>query len=181
MTRTLTISAGERGRLRLFSIALPEDMAARLKREPFGTAALLGVPDLDIDYAEVIRIEDLGDMPLSEYLAEGYDVPPSELQEQDQKLNALEGYALVVLSLAFRDKGHDVTLGPELSLVASFDLDTTDWTAVTQPAPEAAKPASAPPETHRKRPSDAAMSGRVAMVALLVLGLLTYAMIKIAG
>ncbi len=163
----------ERGRLRLFAINKTEDEARALLDE--GTHAiqkLLGVNDLNPDFIELFRLADLGDMGLDDYLHTGYDVPRAQLDPQAGRLRALEGCVLVVLSLAFRDLHVTLPDTPDLTLIGTFGAPAPEWTTT-----ETVTSASADLYTGAHKPgkpvSDAAMSGRVATAALLVIFLIT--------
>ena len=182
MTQTVDIPAAERGKLHIFSVNLPEETARQLAAAPDAVARLLGVTELQADYAELLRIADLGDMGLNGYLIEGYDVAPRALDGQSVRLAALGGYAMIVLSMAFQDRAVRIDVGPELTYLGAVPTRSADWT----PRPPAAKaPGAAPPEpqahTQRRRPSQAAVMGRVASIVLLVLFLLTALIVWIGG
>lgn len=172
------IPAQERGKLHIFALNMepqaPPDPPAPDPRP----GAFLGVPDLNTDYAEIVEIKSLGDMTLSDYLADGYDIAPEYLAAERARLGALEGHVLIVLSLAFRDQAHTLILGAALTHIATLQTDGPDWTSRRTLATESAKPGSAPT---KKRPSDAAMSGRIAMLALLLMFGLTALLIWIAA
>ena len=70
---------------------------------------------------------------------------------------------------------------PALTLIGTYGEVRTDYSADEPITSEAAKPYTAPPEPGKKRPSDAAMSGRVATLVLIVLAIFTYLFIRLAG
>ncbi|UOA28159.1 hypothetical protein [Pseudosulfitobacter sp. DSM 107133] len=170
----------ERGRLRLFAINKTEDEARAILAE--GTHAiqtLLGANDLNPDFIELFRVADLGDMGLDDYLHTGYDIPRAQLDPQAGRLRALEGYVLVVLSLAFRDLHVTLPDTPDLTLIGTFGAPAAEWSTTETITSAAAEPYSGPPKAS-KPVSDAAMSGRVATVALLVIFLITGLVVWIA-
>jgi hypothetical protein len=163
----------ERGRLRLFAINKTESEAQAILNE--GTHAiqtLLGANELNPDYIELFRVADLGEMGLDDYLHTGYDIPRAQLDPQANRLRALEGYVLVVLSLAFRDLNVTLPDTPDLTLIGTFGAPAAEWTTIETVTSASADPYSGPPKASRPV-SDAAMSGRVATAALLVIFLIT--------
>ncbi|MEL7132033.1 MAG: hypothetical protein AAGK77_06445 [Pseudomonadota bacterium] len=180
MTGSVEVSASERGVIRLFALSMTDDQAQALKDNPVSINAALGT-DVDIAQVEVFPVSDLEGVGLAGYLSEGNAVPPEQLAPDRAKLDNLDGWVLIVYSRAF--EGRAVTLHPDpaLTLIGTYGEIPTDWRATETVETDSAKPYSAPPETVKKVPSDAAMSGRIAMIALLVIGLLTWAMIWIGG
>ncbi len=123
-------------------------------------------------------MSDLKGLGLSGYMREGLGIAEDEIDAA--RLDALEGVLLVLRSGAF--EGATLTLKPraplrwigtyreEIAPVRFERLpDASVWGAV------------APEEPVEKRPSDAAMSGRVAMVALLIIFTMTALVVWIAG
>jgi hypothetical protein len=180
MTNDLTIQAAETGRLRLFAVNLDAKAVAELDNaEPEALGLMLGVDDLDPTYIELVRIEDLSELGLMGYLREGYDLGDDVLGADRTKLAALRGHVLIVLSLAFQ--GHAVTLPKraDLTLIATYNTHGPDWSEGMALNTPSAEPYSGPPA--KKRPSDAAMSGRVATFALLFIFIFTAVFIWIAA
>jgi hypothetical protein len=172
MTDTMTVSGKERGQLRLFAVNLTDPDI-----ETLGT--LLGADDLDPAYVELVKISDLDEMSLPQYLSQGYDIDADTLAPDRPRLAALTGHVLIILSLAFRD--HALTLNdvPDLTLIASYGNQGPDWTA---PEPlETDSTAIGSGVQPRKKPSDAAMGGRVATFALLFMFVFTALFIWLAA
>lgn len=173
------IPAGERGVLRVFAVNLDAQAAQHLQSTgATGLAQLLGVDTLNTDYVEMFRIADLGELGLDDYLHTGYDVPRSALEAQTARLRALEGYALIVLSLAFEPEGATLPATADLTLIATFGDGGPDWST---DSPLLSSTAAEPHPTGKKPPSEAAILGRVATFALLFLFALTALMVWIAA
>ncbi len=175
---TLSIPAKERGRLHLFALnSKPEDPP---KNAPdLRPAAILGI-DLNPAYAEIVEIKALEDMRLSAYLAEGYDVSEDALTEVRARLNALEGHVLIALSLAFYDAAQQIGPSPGYTYIASLPTAGADWSENREISAQSAVPHSAPKQS-KKRPSEAAMKGRIATYVLLLLFAFTGLLIWIAS
>jgi hypothetical protein len=165
--------------------ALKENSAANTA----GTSAsslqelALGSAAFDPAHAEVFPISDLGDMPLATYLVEGAGVDPETLQADRFKLTSLEGWIMVVYSSAFKGRAQTLTPSAQVTLVGAYPQEGVDWTApVDLSTPSALPQAPDLPEPEApKRPSDAAMSGRIAMLALVVAFLVVGLMIWVGG
>jgi len=180
MTGSIDIPNNESGVIRLFALSMTDDEAKALKDDPAAVNAALGA-EVDTEQVEVFPISDLEGVGLVGYLAEGNAVPDDQLAPDRAKLDKLGGWVLIVFSRAFGDRAMTLTPSPALTLIGTYGEVRTDWRATKSVEAESAQPYSAPPETVRKKPSDAAMSGRIAMLALLVLGALTAVVIWIGG
>lgn len=183
MSAQIDIPARETGRIRVFALSMTDDEAKALENDPASRAQALGA-DIDPDYVDVFPLSNLEGVGLAGFLIEGNAIPPTQIapdRDKLDKLDGLGGWVLIVYSRAFRDAATVLKPGPALTLIGTYDETGTDWSASEKVTAEAAKPFTAPPETVRKKPSDAAISGRVATVALLVMFALTGLVIWIAG
>ncbi len=144
----------ERGRLHVFAVneseaavtqrfAPPDTGADRLQPDPALLSDLTGANGLDPKGAELVPLDDLEGLGLSGYLTEGLDVAADAVASDKRRLDALEGYALLLSSRAFQ--GHAFALGETANLthIASFDQPGTDWSSTGNITSEAAKPHSA--------------------------------------
>ena len=177
MTEPINIPATGTAAIHLFAINLDDSKLKQFADSDALLTHILGhIPDRP-EQAEIIRLKDIEEIGLTEYLREGPGIDDVVLAPHRSRLDALEGHVLILYPGAFAS---DTVLAPTptATFIAQLDRDPPDWTdkqtlhseAATTPAPPAG----------RKRPSDAAMSGRIAMVALILLGLLTWLMILIA-
>ncbi len=174
----LPISHLETGLVRVFALFLPDDEAKAVKQSiETELARLLGVTALDTHQAELFPIADLDEMSLTEFLEDGHGVAPDALKGDKAKLNALEGWVLLLRSAAF--EGLDVTLHPsaQITLIGTYAEPTTDWSE-DMPLTAASATEQNPP---KKQPSEAAMAGRIATIALLFLFLFTALIVWIAA
>ena len=152
----LRIQPNERGLIRVFAVNRPTtELNLAIKRHgKIGAAAdLLGHP-LAAEGAELFPAADLAGIGLSGYLAEGYAVTPEQLSPARAKLDALEGYVLLVFSAAFEGQAATLDPGPAVTLIGTFGEAQPDMavrpmeseaaqpytgTAQTPPAPDPAK------------------------------------------
>ncbi|QGX97178.1 hypothetical protein EI983_02335 [Roseovarius faecimaris] len=176
MSDRFDISASERGLVRLFALDLPGEEVGKLREADL--AAMLGVSALDIDQVDLFSTRDLTGLGLSGYMTEGLGIPEAEIAPDRARLDALTGHLMVVRSAAFQ--GAAVTLTPRAPLRWIGTYTEEKSPVKFEPLPSAAAEGQVAP-TAKPRPSDAAMSGRVAMVALLVIAVITLAMVLVAA
>lgn len=128
-------------------------------------AALGADGDLHMDEIELFEIADLGDMPLSTYLAEAHGIAEDELREMRGQLDALAGRVLILPSRAFGGAAMTLRIGGALRLVARFEEDVPHARFDTLPAGGARGSVKAPV-------SDTSQPGMrraaLALVALLI-------------
>jgi len=174
MTGALAIPPGPERCVWVFAIDLPTDEA-----EAFASGALaeaLGVDHLDPTQTELIDADTFTEYGLTRYLAEGQGIADASLSPDAAKLDALRGPLLLVFRPAL-GQGH-LAPRPPLRLIGRYDevplpprigMAGYDAAADTIPVPVV------------KRPSDAAMSGRVATVVLILLAIFVALFIWGAG
>ena len=164
MTDALTIPPGSDRCVWVFAIDLPEAAAASFAKGPLETA--LGTDTLDRDHVELVDADTFTEYGFSRYLAEGQGMADASLAPDIAKLDALRGPVLLV----FRPALGQGRLAPQppLRLIGRYDeipsparLGMGGYDAASDTIPVAPK----------KRPSDAAMSGRVATVVLILLAI----------
>lgn len=178
MTDRIQIKPTEHGVVRVFDVDLPADRIKAFNRRN-GTWPLqdaLGAAMLDPAHVDLIALADLDELGLSGYLAEGHGISPEDMRDMRGRLDALSGHVLIVTSRAFG--GQEQTLSPRapLHLVATFTEDRPPVSFDPLPSQAARGTTGGKPP-----PSDAAMSGRVASVALLVLFALVAVVVWVAS
>ena len=186
MSDRFNIPASEHGIVRLFTIDLPAaDIPAFAEpdhnndKAPWPLLDALAATGLDENFIEVFPVSDLGEMGLAGYMTEGLGIAGAEIAAQRPQLDRLKGHVLIVLSSAFG--GRAQTLAPQSPLrwIGTWSEDRPPVAFSALPS-DAARGSVAPPPA--KAPvSDAAMSGRVATVALLVIFALVGVMIWVGS
>lgn len=182
---SLEVARHERGLIRVFALSMEASEARKLRAKDDDSAAdsakrlaeSLGLSAIDADFTEVFPISDLDELGLDGYLVEGNGVTEDQIAPDRSKLAALDGWVMVVYSRAFAGQEMVLRPKPALTLIGTYREPGVDWTedrALESAA--ATEPAELP-----KRPSDAAMMGRVATVVLVLLFALTALMVWIAG
>ena len=182
-----TVTADERGVIRIYGIDLPADQIQLFAErpqtggdDPWPLRASLGVTaDLNEDSIEIVDVEALGEIGLAGYLTLGNGVAPADVEPYRELLTGVQGHVAIVFSSAFKGAAQTLSPAPPLRFIAAFREEGAPVTFEALPDDSAKGTLSDAP---RKKPvSDAAMSGRVATIALLVMALLVWLMIKIAG
>ncbi|MEO3414451.1 hypothetical protein AAFO92_07340 [Roseovarius sp. CAU 1744] len=187
MSERFEVAENERGIIRLFSVDLPPEQISAFAEKPLGEEnddtpwplkEALGAQYLDLDFIELFPITNLTGLGLPGYMVEGLGIAEEDIAEDHARLSSLKGHILIVVSSAFG--GFAQTLSPRAPLrwIGTY----TEETAPVQFQPLPSETARGNVNTDTKpRPSNAAMSGRVAMAALLVLALLVVVLVWIAG
>ncbi len=173
----IDVAANDEGAIYVVELMRPapdglQDKTAEAMSALFGDAAL------NSDYIDVIYPGMLEDMSLPKLIRFGYDMPISD--QDAELLRGLIGVVVLVLSKAFNGKATKIDLPSDGRLVAILQEGKT----MSAPKPvksRAAEGAIAHGDAPVKKTSDAAMSGRIATVALLVMFFLVAVMIWIAG
>lgn len=178
MTSPLQVAPHEQGMIRVFALSLTPPEAEALRDSAPAQAKLLGVETINISFTEVFPVADTETLGLAGYLIEGNDVDPASIAPDRARLAALDGWVLLVYSRAFDGAAQTLSPAPALTLIGCYTQPGTDWSESQTLRSDSAKPQGG---TARKRPSDAAMSGRIAMAALLVITALTALMVWIAA
>lgn len=146
------------------------------------------ISDLDVgmvaaNHIQRVEIKELGDMTLSAFLGAGYSIEQDKLDPYVAQLDGLGGVVFLMRSRAFAERPATLNRGGDAKLIATFAEPGVDVNFEPLPDESAKRPSIPAPEDApvKKKPSDAAMSGRVATIALLVMAFLVWLMIKVAG
>jgi len=185
MSDRFEIKANEHGVVRLFTVdtsaeppmmSIERDWEADAEDPPWPLRDALGVEYLDSDFIELFDVEDLEGVGLPQYMIDGLGVSEADVAGDRARLEAINGLVLVVLSSAFG--GHAGTLTPKSPLrwIGTYTEDRAPVSFKPLPSESATGTTAGKPP-----PSDAAMSGRVASIALLVLFLLVAVVIWVAA
>lgn len=137
--------------------------------------AVFGNVVLNTDYVDAISPGMLEDMTLPDLIQGGYDMAvPDAVAEE---LRSLFGTVILVMSAAFGGTEMTIDLPSDVRLVTIL----RDTPTMAAPRPIQTDSAKGTVPSSRKKPSDAAMSGRIATYALLILFALVALMIWIGG
>ncbi len=141
-------------------------------------AQMLGVDLLDRNQIELIQAEDFAEYGILHYLHDGHGFPMETLLPDEAELAALHGPVLLVFRAALPAGLGQIAPKAPLHLLGRYDEEPV-------PAPIAMEPSPAPDAeiipVSRKKPSDAAMSGRVATAVLVFLVLFCVAFVWMAS
>jgi len=172
MTTRLDIPAHEAHVVRVFDVVETTPLDDKDVMAALGAEA-----DLRTAEIELFDISDLGDMPLSTYLAEGHGIADAELRDLRGQLDALSGRVLILPSRAFGGAAMTLRVGAALRLVARLGEDVPRAQFDTLPA-EGARGSGKTPAGRRQPGTRPAALGLVApriAVAALVLVLVVAA------
>ncbi len=189
------VGAFEHGLIRIYSIDLPpEEVTLFATEHNKGTSDhiwslkdWLGANPLDDTYVTFFDVADLGSLGLIGYLRDGHNVAAEEIDADRPTLEKITGAIAVITSSAFGGV-EQILMTPreqskfygDIPMHHLLTLKEEGAVVTFKPLPnEGAKGTIG--KTPKKKPSDAAMSGRVATIALLVMGLLVWLMIKVGG
>ena len=174
-----TVSANEHGLLRVFFLdEVPEFDAGGVQAIKAIWAAI-GLPDNSLGDVQVVNA-DYFPNGLSEFLIEGYGIEEKDMFEHKLTLDQFKGMAAIIRSSSIGQKPVDLVVDGPAKLAATFREPDADTAFPDQISTLGAMGVLTPPP-QKKTPSDAAMSGRIATIVLLLMGLLVWLMIKIAG
>lgn len=171
--QSIDIKHYERGTIRVFAISRPiADMARALKQMPKTALAqeLLRQP-VAADDMELFALTDLTGVGLQRYLAEGYDVDAQALRRDRARLEALDGYVLLVFSGIAAGGDVRLTPGPDLTLIGTYVEARAQHAAVPLPV-EAAKPYSGAAQAPKPAGRARVGSALTAVLALVILTLI---------
>jgi len=179
MSERFTIKDNEHGVVRLFTVDLPESELDDFADDSDGPSALqeaLGVDRLNMDFVELFPVNTLEGVGLAGYMVDGLGVSPTDGEEDRARLEAIRGNVLVVLSGAFGGQAQTLTPKSPLRWVGTYTEERAPVNFKPLPS-ESAKGSTG----GKTPPSDAAMSGRVASIALLVLFALVAVVVWVAA
>lgn len=168
MSRVLEISSGERGRIRLFAINRPPvDMRSMLASAPKADVArqLLAAPHLATRSVEIFPVQDLEGVGLAQYLIDGYAVPAATLADDRAKLEALDGYVLLLFSDSFGGAATTLAPSPDVTLIGTYDETLADMRQRPTLTPSAA-PYSGTPQLEPVTPPRGGGSRLLLVLAL---------------
>lgn len=176
MADRMEIKEGERRRVRLFAIDLPEPEVADFARPDPDTDSwplrdALGAQRLDPEGVEILRVADLQGLGLAGYLTEGQGMDAREVDEMRPQLDRVSGYVAVVTSRAFEGRAQVLTPRTPLRWIGTFaeQFNPAPMTPLRSASAEGeigAPPGPVPPQVSRSR-----------MLALIVFGLAVLAVI----
>ena len=177
---SLTVPAGEHGKIRIFRISEPLFHALETAEDFAPLEKALGVIIAEPQDVQLIAADSLRGLGLAPFLAMGYGVSSADLDAAIGMQDATEDSFVVFRSGAFGGAAVTLTQGPDAELVAIFNEDGPDAPSLTPLTSESAAGVVEPAQSKPTK-SNARISGMVATIALLVLFALVAVMIWVAG
>ena len=161
---TIRIQNSETGKVRLFAVNRSIDAVALAVRDA----------DKGTVITELFPVTDLAGVGLTAYLTEGYAVSDDQLAQDRSRLGALDGYVLLLFSSAFEGRDTTLEIGPDLTLIGTYDEEQPAISAIPLTA-DAAQPYTGIPNVNpRTPPRDRAGGAMVVLAVLVVLGLILW-------
>ncbi|NBD28739.1 MAG: hypothetical protein GVY31_01705 [Alphaproteobacteria bacterium] len=186
MTDQLAIPAGSIRAVWVFELDLAEtdlpgfrgDAAPRGPDRLSPLEQAVGAGPLESSHVELFMADTLSEYGLAKYLTEANGMDAASVAPDAERLDALSGPVLLVFSGALGAGIDRLDPEPPLRLVGRY-AETMNFTLRPPLRAETAHATTA--EAPARRPSDAAVSGRIAGLALLVLFLLVAVMIWVGA
>lgn len=170
---TVKIPKGEHGQIRLFAVNRPIDAMAhdlRLREKSDVLNDLLGT-EIPESGAELFAVADLTGVGLPRYLTDGYAVTEAQIARDRVRLEALDGYVLLLFSSAFDGRETTLELGSDLTLIGTYGEEVPVMSAPPLTA-DAALPYTGVPTMTPKIPPKGRAGGALIAAALVVAALL---------
>ncbi len=178
MSDTVQIPAGEHGVVRVFTLGYRVSMELAHFEAVDRLKEALGLEELNADDVQIVDLSAVREMGFSAFLMQAYDVTEDEITPLAATLDALKGHVAVLRSGAFKGVGATVNATGETRLVATLHEPRM---SAPEPMPHYDSATGEVTGKTRKPVSDAAMSGRIAMYALLVVFAFTIMFVWIAS
>ena len=172
----LNIPANDHGAIYVLELNRPAPDGLADKTDA-AMMAVFGKVIVNTDYVDAITPGMLDDMTLPDLIRNGYDMPVSVVDAET--LRGLMGTAVLVMSAAFGGSAMTIDLPADVRHVLTLREDAS--LDAPRPLTSAAAQGTLPGTAPRKKPSDAAMSGRIATIALLLMFALVGLMIWVAA
>lgn len=134
------------GTTRVFSLSLPPAQARALRKSREAQFAILGVEELNVAGLEVFPLSDIEEIGLGGYLREGTDAHVDDIKRDGAKLAALDGWVMLVHSLAFGGVPSAIVPDSALTLIGTY-AQTPSVTQHIDITAEAAQPYTGVPNT----------------------------------
>lgn len=177
------VSETENGIVRLFFADGPHDERTDDLLSMGEICDALGVSQLNTADVFQLWTKAWQSPSIVDVLRQGYDVNEEDVATFQEELDAMDevkGLLVFIRSSAFLERPAVIKLEGALNHVAS--LREPDASVTFKPLPDGGAKGPVQDEPVKKKTtSDAAMGGRVATIALLIMGLLVWLMIKVGG
>lgn len=176
---SLEVKAGEHGVVRVFSLGYKVSMELQHFEAVDRLATALGMSQLNADDVQIVDLSAVRDMGFAAFLVEAYGVSEEEVGPFVETLTSLQGHVAILRSGAFGGLTVSLPASQEVRLVATLHEPRM---SAPEPMPDYESASGSGAIEKTKKPvSDKAMSGRVAMYALLAVFAFTVMFVWIAS
>ena len=173
---TVTIPKGEHGQIRLFAVNRPIDAMTRDLQSADKQQAINDLLGFDVpeNAAELFLVSDLTGVGLARYLTDGYAVTPEQIAQDRSRLDALDGYVLLLFSSAFEGRETTFDSGSDLTLIGKYGEEQPVMAAPPLTADASQPYTGVPSMTPRAAPTGASAKALMTLAVLVALGLLIW-------
>lgn len=176
---SLEVKASERGLVRIFSLGYRVSMELQHFEAVDRLASVLGVTELTPEDVQIVDLSAVQEMGFSAFLMEAYGAVQEEVAPVVTALDGLKGHAAILRSGAFGGRALVLKSSDEARLTATLHEPRM---AAPKPMPSYESAKGNVEDPKKRRPiSDKAMSGRVAMYALLAVFAFTVLFVWLAS
>lgn len=167
----LDVHRNEHGSVRVFAVNGDADIAEALQ-DPANLSSALGVDALDQTEVEIFPASNLTGLGLSGYLVDGLGMPDDQIDPDRTRLDALDGYILLVRAKAFGGAAQNLAPSEQLTFIGGYAEDTAPFLQMPI-ASEAARPGTGaqkiPPRAAREKSRRAGATFFAIVMALVVI------------
>jgi len=173
MSAFLSVSANERGVLRLF--ALDDQLSMEIAHSGVldHLYLALGTDRLHDPDVQIVQLRTIADMGLPAFLQDAYDIDPADLAPLTNTLNALSGTIALLRSGAFNSRALQLAPSDQAALIATFNEPQTNWTAKPMPTPSLSRTSPRAARSRARRIGLSLFAVMMTLILLLVLWLAT--------
>lgn len=175
---SLEVKAGEHGLVRIFHLGYRVSMELQHFEAVDRLAAAMGLDTLQAEDAQIVDLSAVREMGLTTFLMEGYSVAEEEISPHSDTLNSLKGHIAILRSGAFKNAALTLTNSDDARLIATLHEPRM---SPPTPMPGYDSASGSAGGKARKPVSEKAMSGRIAMYALLAIFAFTVLFVWLAS
>ncbi len=120
MTKKIAIRSGEHGVVRVFHLS--ENLAEGIDPSDGSRtlAAALGVQNLGTQDVQIVELDAIAEMGLTDFLRAGYDIDDVEIEPGRGRLDTWKGVIAVIRSTAFGGQAVELSLSEDISLIGTY-------------------------------------------------------------
>lgn len=169
----ISIPKAEHGAIRVFAISRAmSDMARMLKQQPKADLASEMLSHaVTAEDIEIFAVSDLAGVGLSAYLTDGYNINKEAIRVDHGRLEALDGYVLLLFSRVSKEGDVTLNVGADLTLIGTYTEPQAAHAAkpITSSSAEPYSGVTTTPKAPTRSRVGSALTALVALAALLLI------------